>query len=32
MSFKRKLLTKQKKKKTSIKSETYTCIKYVYLN
>lgn len=31
MSFKRKLLTKQKKK-NSIKSETYTCIKYVYLN
>lgn len=30
MSFKRKLLTKEKK--NSIKSETYTCIKYVYLN
>lgn len=32
MSFKRKLLTKQKKKENSIKSETYTCNKYVYLN
>lgn len=31
MSFKRKLLTNQKKK-NSIKSETYKCIKYVYLN